>query len=645
MEKKLNRVIYISFIVLYLEILTKIIITKSLSGIIYTILFSIPIIIIFYLLTNIFKEKGNKVVSIILSSILIVFHCFHCIFYKLFSNIFSFNIIEMAGNAVDFRDIAFEAVIKNLPLIILYFVPLILLIVFRKKISFKRTSKANLVISVLLFILMYLVSLISLMPNKKEIYSAYNLYFNINSEYRMVEKFGLITYTRLDLKRVIFGFDEKIIQIEQPSGIIDEGNNDTTIEEEIGYNEISINFEDLINNESNNTIKSMLTYFKDSTPTNKNKYTGMFKDKNLIFILAEGFNMIAVDKNITPTLYKLTTEGFAFNNFYSPVFLSTIGGEFQATTGMIPSQEILTNWKKIMPTLKYSLGNSFSNIGYNAQSYHNWTYTYYGRNKYMKTLGFENYTGCGNGLEDLMSCKWLPSDIEMFDVTLPMYKNYEKFVTYYVSVSGHAPYNTGGNSIVKKNYAFVKDLPYSSNVKGYLATQIELDKALQKLIESLDEAGILEDTVISLVGDHYPYTLTTTEINEISTYERDNIVEVNRSNFIIWNSEMNEAISVDKVGSQIDVLPTLLNLFGIEFDSRLIVGKDILSDEPGLAIFSNRSWVSDYGTYRNGKFTLKDGETLENQNEYIKYINNLVASRFTLSNQIIKYNIYEYILN
>ena len=105
-----------------------------------------------------------------------------------------------------------------------------------------------------------------------------------------------------------------------------------------------------------------------------------------------------------------------------------------------------------------------------------------------------------------------------------------------------------------------------------------------------------------------------------------------------------ETIEVDKVGSQIDVLPTLLNLFGIEYDSRLIVGKDIFSDTPGLAIFSDRSWVSDYGTYKKGKFTLKEGKTLNNIDEYVNEMNNLVSNRFTLSANIIKYNMYEYLL-
>lgn len=643
MQKKCNSIIYLSFLIIYLEFLTKIFITKSIVGIFYTLLYSIPIICVLYFLINIFKEKGNKIMLYIITSILSVYYAFETIFYRLFSNVFSFNSIGMAGNVIEFKNIAIDAMIQNIFVILLYLVPIILLVLLRKRINFERSSKRTLLINFIIMIVVYIFGLLSLYINKNELYSAYNLYYNINSEYKTLEKFGVATYTRIDVKRVIFGFDEQIIETKEPEQIDKEEEPNNPIEAK--YNVIDINFDELINNENNNTIKNILTYFKNSEPTNQNEYTGMFKGKNLIFILAEGFNMIAVDKELTPTLYKLTHEGFDFNNFYSPVFLSTTGGEFQATTGMIPTQEVLSNWKKNMPTIKYALGNSFSNIGYNVQSYHDWTYTYYGRQKTMPTLGFNEYMGCGNGIEKLMSCRWLPSDIDMFNVTLPMYKDYEHFMTYYVSVSGHAPYayNSTGNSIALKNKDLVSDLPYSNNVKAYLATQIEFDRALESLINNLKEAGILEDTVISFVGDHYPYTLSMDEINELSSYKRDEIVEVNRSNFVIWNSEMKEKIEIDKVGSQIDVLPTLLNLFGIEYDSRLIVGKDILSKEPGVAIFSNRSWVSDYGTYNRGTFTLKEGKTLENKSEYITYMNNLVSSKFAMSNQIVKYNMFEYI--
>ena len=643
MKKKLNILFYLSFLVIYLEALTKIFITKSSSGIFLTILFSIPFILILFLLTNIFKNKGNKITTYILTIILIFYYCFEFFFHRLFSNIFSFNTLGLASNALDFTNIIFDVVLKNIWVVILYFIPLILLIILNKKINFERSSLKWLILSFILALIIWVTSLFCLFINKNTTYSPYNLYYNINSEIKTVETFGLYTYTRLDIKRVLFGFDEKLnIEEEVPK---EEEKETPPVEEEITYNELEIDFDTLLAGETNETIKDMLEYFKNSDATNKNEYTGMFKGKNLIFLLAEGFNMIAVDEQLTPTLYKLTHEGFVFNNFYSPVFLSTTGGEFQATTGLIPTQETLSNWKKLKPTISYALGNAFSKIGYTANGYHNWTYTYYSRQKTMETLGFTSYMGCGNGMEDLISCSWLPSDVDMINATLPLYKDNTPFVTYYVTVSGHAPYayNSTGNSIALKNIDYVKDLPYSNNVKAYLATQIELDRALEALIDGLEEEGILEDTVIALVGDHYPYTLTIDEINELSDYERDEVVEVNRSNFILWNSEM-ETVEVDKVGSEIDVLPTLLNLFGIEYDSRLIVGKDILSDTPGLAIFSNRSWVSDYGTYNSGKFTLKEGVTLEDEKEYIREMNTLVSNYFTLSSNIIKYDMYKYLL-
>ena len=644
MKKQFNVIFYLSFLIIYLEILTKIFVTKSFSGILLTLLFSIPIILILYLITNIFKRKGNMVLTYIISVVFVIYYCFQFFFHRLFSNIFSFNTLGLASNALDFTNIIFDVVIKNIWVVILYLLPIILLIIFQKRINFERASLKKILICFIATILIWIISLLCLNINKNDTYSAYNLYYNINSESKTVETFGLFTYTRLDVKRVLFGFEEKLTMNEEPD--VPNIPEEEEPEEEVPtYNEIEIDFDTLIANETNSTIKSMLEYFKNSDATNKNEYTGMFEGKNLIFILAEGFNMIAVDPELTPTLYKLSHEGFVFNNFYSPVFLSTTGGEFQATTGLIPTQSILSDWKKSEPTISYALGNAFSNLGYTANGYHNWTYTYYSRQKTMKTLGFTSYMGCGNGMEDLINCSWLPSDVDMINQTLPLYQDNTPFVTYYVTVSGHAPYayNSTGNSIALKNIQYVKDSPYSNNVKAYLATQIELDRALEALIDGLEEQGILEDTVIALVGDHYPYTLTIDEVNELSDYERDEIVEVNRSNFILWNSEI-ETVEVDKVGSQIDVLPTLLNLFGVEYDSRLIVGKDILSDAPGLAIFSNRSWVSDYGTYKNGKFTLKEGVTLENTTEYVTSMNNLVSNRFTLSANIIKYNMYEYLL-
>ena len=643
------KVIYvIGFLIIYLEMLFKVIIVKNIEvvDLAYTLLFSIQTTIILNLIFNIIKPKISKIILIITSIILTLYFIIQAIFYNLFSIPFSFSTIGLAEGAMKFTDMICDAIITNIWVIILFFIPVILIIAFNKVIQINQYKKKEILISIAIIIAMIALSFLIINLDRNGQYSAYSLCYEIDAQEKNIKKFGLLHSTVIDIQRTIFGFKEKInLEIENNNN--DEETEETDesqkepVQEEPQYNVTELNLEELIQQTSDENLQQIYKYINSMEPSNKNEYTGYFKDKNLIFILAEGFNTIAVSPELTPTLYKLTNSGFVFNNFYSPVFLSTTGGEFQAATGLIPTQAILKLWKNQMPNIKYALGNSFSQVGYTANAYHDWTYDYYSRDKTMKTLGFNSYMAIGNGLEKLMDSNWLPRDVDMINVTTDFYTSADKFVTYYVTVSGHAPYNFGtGNSTATRYKELVQDLPYDTAVKAYLASQIELDRAVEILIKKLEEKGILDDTVIALIGDHYPYTLNMDEINSVSTYTRDEIVEVNKSNFILWNSQMEEPIQIDKVGSQIDVLPTLLNLFGIEYDSRLIVGQDILSKKEGIAIFSNRSWVSDYGTYfsAQNKFVPKNNVTIEDG--YVKEINKQVSNKFTMSNLFIKYDIY-----
>ena len=632
---KIHPFIYFFFTILYLEIISKIVITNHLFnlGLIYVLIYSLPFCLFFTLLSKSFFYKMNKIISIIITLVITIYFEVQYIFYNLFSIPFSFSTISLANQALDFSNIIKDAILDHLLVFSLYLIPLIILIILNRKIDFSKYHKESIISLFFMLITSYIFTFLTLIPSQEK----KDLYFKIDDQISIIDSFGMLTYTKIDLKRQIWGYDTDLIIEAKP-----EEKEPTEIE--YGDNILDLNLSET----NNNNINKINNYVTNSSPTNKNKYTGLFKDKNLIFILAEGFNEIAVDETRTPTLYKMVNNGFVFNNFYSPVFLSTTGGEFQATTGLIPTQEILSTWKKKTPKISYALGNTFSQLGYRIHSYHNWTYTYYKRNITMKTLGFTNYLGCGNGLEDRMDCGWLPQDSKMIEVTTADYLNKEgNFVTYYVTVSGHSPYNSGDN-IARIHLDSVKDLTYSDSVKYYLAAQVELDKMLEELIKDLEESGELDNTVIALVGDHYPYTLSIDEMNEAATYEKDDTIEVNHSNFILWNNQIEEPIVIDKVGSQIDVLPTILNLFGIDYDSRLIVGKDILSDYEGLAIFSNRSWTSDYGSYDSSTktFTLKEGKELKDETieEYVKRINNRVANSFSISKLIIDNNYYEYIL-
>jgi membrane-anchored protein YejM (alkaline phosphatase superfamily) len=87
----------------------------------------------------------------------------------------------------------------------------------------------------------------------------------------------------------------------------------------------------------NDDITWLNNYFSSITPTNKNQYTGMFEGYNMIFITAEGFSKYLISEELTPTLYRLSNEGFVFNNYYTPLhYTSTSGGEFQNLTGLYP---------------------------------------------------------------------------------------------------------------------------------------------------------------------------------------------------------------------------------------------------------------------------------------------------------------------
>jgi phosphoglycerol transferase MdoB-like AlkP superfamily enzyme len=591
-------------------------------------------LILFYIAKLFKRRKSQYIITLIMTIILIAFFCFNFVYYKLLEVPFSISTITLASQAMEFYKIGFQAFFQNIGYLCIFIIPLILLIVFHNKLDFTNYhgKKINLIYEILIA---YIIAIISLIPFKD---TGYKYYFKNDNILASIDTYGLITSQRLSVQRYIFGFEDEII--------LEGETNDKQTYEEMTYelNTLDIDFNKLANSTEDETEKSLYQYFDSAIYTSKNEYTGMYKDKNLIFILAEGFNSIAVDKELTPTLYKLTHTGFVFNNYYSPVFLSTTGGEFQATTGLIPTQEILGLWRKNNPTFTFALGNSFKNLGYTANAYHDWTYTYYKRNLTMPTLGFDNYMGCKNGMENLIDCDWLPSDIDMINKTSSLYMNEDKFITYYVSVSGHAPYNfTGGNSIDSKNKKLVENLPYSDSVKSYLAGQIEFDRAIEALINNLDKAGKLDDTVIVITGDHYPYTLTEDEINEVSTYKRDELFEVNHSNLIIWNNNDDIVEEVDKVSSQIDVLPTILNLFGVDYDSRMIIGNDILSDTEGLAIFSNHSWISDSGRYNSNTKEF----TSTNDNKDQDYVNNMnirVDNSFIVSKMILETDIYKKVL-
>ena len=647
-KQKLLLLIYFILLFIYEETIFHLFVFEKFTfNYLYIVLFSIPIGCICYLLSNFLKNKWNRIPAYTFIILAIFLFISNFIYYKVYLSIISLYSFLNGNQVLGFINHIILIAKNNWYVILLMILPLIIIIILdtTKKISYQRISLLNKLIIIIAIIIIQVSTLISIQLIKSnDIYSNKNLYSNIHSPLLTAERFGLITTFRLDCQRLIFGFKEKDLEVEIPNtnmdNEIDSSYDDDKIE--ITYNELEIDWDYLINNESDETIKSMHNYFSLQSPTNKNDYTGMFEGKNLIVFVAEAFSPMAINEELTPNLYKLYSEGFQFTNFYTPLFpVSTADGEYITDTSLIPKEGVWSIYRIKGNYMPYSYANVFENLGYTSRAYHNNSYNYYNRDIYLETMGYDSYLACKNGLEKRINCKiWPQSDYQMVNTTIDDYINDEHFITYYMTVSGHLEYSKIGNMMVSWNWDKVKDLPLSNAAKSYLACNIEFDKAIGELINRLEQAGKLDNTVIAISGDHYPYGLTLEQVNELSDYQKDENFELHHMSFLLWNSEMQNSIKIEKYSSSLDILPTILNLFGIEYDSRLLIGTDILSNSMPLVIYSNRSFITDKCRYNSlTKEIIPNGNTTCTEEE-VNTINNIIYNKFKYSKLILENDYY-----
>lgn len=391
------------------------------------------------------------------------------------------------------------------------------------------------------------------------------------------------------------------------------------------------------------------------TPTNRNEYTGMFEGYNLIFLTAEGFSTYAIREDLTPTLYKMVNSGFVFNNYYVPLWqTSTSDGEYVNTTGLIPDGQHSMR-KSADLDMAFTLPRFFAKEGVYNWAYHNNSLSYYDRYRTHPNLGYDFKASKLGDLSEEEYGDWLfymehagawpASDYEMMLGTVPEYVNLDRFDVYYMTVSGHMYYSFSGNRMSSWHKEEVQGLEMSENAQAYIACHIELDKAMANLLEQLEAAGQLDNTLICLSADHYPYAMSQEEYEELAGRDLSQDMDTYRNSLILWNAAMEEPVVVDKVCGAMDLLPTLLNLFGFDYDARMYAGRDIFSDQEGLVIFNDRSFVSDIVAYsRKAKTTTwKVDISEEEQEAYMDLVRQDVKDRYNFSAYILRNDYYHLI--
>ena len=650
----------------YLEVFFRLLImdTPLGSGLLYGLLFAIPAALVLFVLCGLFSPVANRRIAMVLCGLMNVLYGAQLVYNGLFGTYFILFSVLNGGEAFTFYKDILVTVAGHLPELLLLILPFLALVCYgRKKLVFATLKLGRAARYLATAALCYGLCVVSLFAYGTEELSPYDLYFRTSDVRFSVERLGLVATLQVDAARTVTGFEPvdalhpeasagpppTVAYVEPQTTVPPATEAATEAATEPTGPEVTeppfepqpqvmdIDFEALMADTQRETLLEMHTYFAAQEPSYTHEKTGSMAGSNVIFIVAEGFSHYAIDAERTPTLHKMATEGFEFTNFYNPVWsVSTSDGEYVATQGLIPKSGVWSFKTSHTNYLPFQLGRMMPSLGYSAHGYHNHSHTYYGRNLSHPNLGYDfKAVGAGLNMEPL----WPESDHEMIDETTADYINEPPFHAYYMTVSGHLNYNFNGNSMAWRHYEMFKDLPASEAVRAYLACNYELELAMTLLLERLEEAGQLENTLIVISADHYPYGLEPAEIDEIAGHPVDEDFERYKSALIMYKPGTPHEV-IEEPCSSLDILPTVLSLLGAPYDSRLLMGRDIFSDSEPLVIFSNRSFLT-----ADARYNTRTKELLPNAGAvlpegYRQYWSNVINQKFTYSARILDEDYY-----
>lgn len=413
-------------------------------------------------------------------------------------------------------------------------------------------------------------------------------------------------------------------------------------------------------------------YEEEGNKKQKNEYTNIFKNKNVIAVHAESMQNVLINlkiggREITPNLNKLTKEGLYFDNFYSQVSFGTSSDtEFTYATSLLPvsSGTVFINHSDKEYVSFYNL---LKDKGYYTFSMHANTGDFWNRNIMHKNLGYDKFYDkasykideeIGFGLSDRSFIQQSVEYIKQIN------KENKKFYGTLITLSNHTPFDYNelfGNFSVSMKKESIK-YPYMENTKlgNYFISAHYADKQLGLLVSELEKAGILSDTIIVIYGDHdaristslwnkfYNYDYKTNDIldekspnyKELDYYWQ----EINRRvPLIIWSndeefqSEYGKTISTAM--GMYDVAPTLGNMLGVY--NKYALGSDIINKKDNLVAFPNGNFVTNYVYYNDNKEEYKLLKNVPLSDDYITKNKEKTQKIIDISNDIIVYNYFE----
>ena len=666
---KLWRFIYFPVAFIFMEEIFHIAIYKNaFANMLYPLLFSATFGIFVAIITCVGNRVVNAILSYFIVAVTAIYYDVQIVYYDIFKTFLSLVSIGGAKDAMNFKVVMFESIMNCIGWLVIMLVPLLSLVLLQIfVIDFKRPGLKQIIINAVLLLVCPIVVLLSLNIAGKGINSAYDLFYGKFVLELSMNKLGVVVTTVKDAVEMTgITKEDKSFDLAVTEAFNNENDNiiatesdvnaaETDVEEIVYDSQIdeSVDFQKLYDETDDKELKNLTAYFSNRKPTSKNEYTGMFKDYNLVFVTAESLSKYGISDKCTPTLYKIMNEGFVFDNFYNPRWYhSTIDGEYVNCLGQYPSSSEWSFYKSAETYQPYALGNALNSLGYKSYAYHDFNFYYYNRSETHANMGYD-FKAIDYGLEIPYNATY--SDLDTMEAVYEEFINEEHFNMYFMSFSGHLPYDYQYQAMCLKNKDEATKLTEGLNLPesavAYIAAQMELDKALEFLIQKLEEAGRLDETVFVVTPDHYPYGLNSDAYDTLAGKAvSDDAFELHKACLGIWNSKMEEPIVVDELCSSVDVLPTVLNLFGIKYDSRVLAGNDILDmskDSPdNLVIFADHSFITDKIKYNasNGQITYLVDEYKVSK-DYVDTVTKRIEDIIYISDKMIDKDYFSFMLN
>lgn len=608
---------------------------------VWIILFSVGLGFVPAILTQVFPRTVNRVLTYVFAGISILAFEIETVYFSVFKGFAPLSAATLGAQAVtNFTGATLTGIRDAIGWILLLLLPLVAYILY--DIFVKPSYKRPEIMRVLAMLLATLLVLGGSVGTLAKFFSGVPSLFNTltssdTSTDTGVYTFGLNTTILCELRWLIFPSTEP-----EP---VDELNR---VEYDAEYQiDESISFSALYEKAGDDTeLKNLTASLSNMPVSKKNEYTGLCEGYNLVAICAEAFSPEFIDPELTPTLYKLINSGFVFNNFYSTFPNTTTNGEYTFCMGLLPDMsrtKIESSFGESTDNyLPYCYGNIFKDNGWTAKAYHNYQAEFYFRNYTHPNMGYE-FKAANDGLN--MEITWPSSDLEMMEKSCSEYVNSDTpFVAYYMTFSGHYQY-TLENAMSAKNWDRVADLDYSDAVKAYIACNLELEDALTYLMEQLEEAGVADKTMIVLTADHFPYGLQDSEYAELAGREINDNFDKLQNAFVCYVPGI-EPVQVDSYCSTVDILPTVLNLLGITYDSRLLAGCDVLDAESEhYAILFDGSFITDGIKYDASKVDFTYDEESDDTVGLGSDIYEIVQKKFDISKRILYSNYYSFVFD